>query len=44
MCENALDVHEATTRLETRPMQYCLPSRMTEILMNPPILELHAIR
>ena len=35
MCESALDVDEATTALETQPTGYCLPSRITEILMNP---------
>ena len=44
VCESALDVHEATAGLETRPTQYCLPSRITEILMNLAILELHATR
>ena len=44
VCESALHVDEATAGLETRPKQYCLPSRITEILMNPTILKLHAIR
>ena len=44
VCESTLDVDEATAGLEIRPMQYCLPSRVTGILMNPAILELHAIR
>ena len=43
MCESALDVDEATAGLETQPGQYCLPSRITEILINRAILELHAI-
>ena len=48
VCENTLDVYEAdckaTAGVETRPTQYCLPTRITEILMNPAILELHVIR
>ena len=38
VCENTLDVGEATAGLETRPAQYCLPIRITEILMNPAVL------
>ena len=35
---------EAPARLETGPTQYCLPTWITEILMRPVTLELHAIR
>ena len=35
---------EASAGLGTQPTQYCLHSRITAIVMNPVILELHAIR
>ena len=35
---------EATAGVETRPTHYCLLSRITNILINPAIFELHAIR
>ena len=37
-------MNEATAGLEKPFTQYCLPSRITEILMDPAFLELHAIR
>ena len=34
VCKGRLDVNEATAKLRTRPTQYCLPSRITEILIK----------
>ena len=44
MCENTVDVDEATAGPEIGPTQYCLPNRITDIPMNPATLEWHAIR
>ena len=44
VCEKRTGWDEATEGIETRRTQYCVPSRITEILMNSGILEFHAIR
>ena len=44
ICNGTRGVDEATARLETQPIEQCLPRRITEIVMNPAILKLHAIR